>query len=768
MVIPTYDDVSDFSEGLAAVEIDKKWGYIDKSGKIVISATYKDAMKFSEGLAGVRTKEGWGFINKSGELVIKHRYKEIREFKDGIAAVNKDGFWGAIDSEGKQAIPFEYDDVRSLSEGLAVAVKGEYVKDAGQIYLVGEDHFFLNKYGKAVISMFEKNIGDFSEGLAAVEEKGKWGYIDRNKKVGGVPVKYDSAMTFSEGLAAVEIKYRWGYIDHAGKQVIPMDYMRAGSFSEGLASVNHKGKWGFINHSNQFVVECKYDSAAHFSEGLALVKKTKKVGFINQDAEEIIPMKYHDARTFNDGVAAVKYNGKWGFITLNYMRPGYIEGKLMTEEQGKSVPLANASVSLSNGDESTKTGNDGVFKLLTNGYGDELTLGVVTDKAASKVTLYTVGDEKVGELENKEENSFEYRYLPMTFSKMKVLEEEDVELSFKGKILTEVKGKKVPVANAVVKFSHDADSAITDENGDFKLRAESHINVATLQVRHEDKKIKEVIVASSTGEEIKVMSLLENGGFEYRFLPNEYAKMVVPEEEEVTPLFRGKILTEKAGAKVPVSNAKVQLSNSSDIAVTDEFGDFEIKSAGYEEGVKINVKSDAGLSNMILAKQSGEEIVTLTSIANGEFEYKFLPMEYSKLTTYEEEDVEMAFKNAGKSKELSVSQPIHYAFGKHELEASSYAILDKIVKIMNENPKVTLEIISHTDATGSASYNMELSVLRAETVLNYLVASGIKKKRLTPIGKGETEIRNRCVDGVECSDAEHEYNRHTEFKFIME
>ena len=440
----------------------------------------------------------------------------------------------------------------------------------------------------------------------------------------------------------------------------------------------------------------------------------------------------------------------------------------MTEEQGKNVPLVNASVNLSNGEESTKTNEDGVFKLRTNGYGEDVVLGVTTDKAAEKVVLYTVKDEKIADLENVEGDSFEYKYLPITYAKMKVMEEEDVELTFKGKILTEVKGKKVPLVNAVVKFSHDADSAITDENGDFKLRAESHINIATIQVKHADKKIKEVIVASSAGEEIKVMNLLETGGFEYRFLPNEYAKMVVPEEEEVTPLFRGKILTDKEGTKVPVSNATVKLSNSSDIAVTDEFGDFEIESSGYEEGVSINVKSDEGLSNMILAKQTGEEIVTLTSGSNGEFEYKFLPIEYSRLTTYEEEDVEMVFKKAGNAKELSVSQPIHYAFGKHELEASSYAILDKIVKIMNENPKVTLEIISHTDAVGSSSSNMELSILRAETVLDYLVAAGIKKKRLTPIGKGETEIRNRCVDGVECSDVEHEYNRHTEFKFILE
>ncbi len=76
-----------------------------------------------------------------------------------------------------------------------------------------------------------------------------------------------------------------------------------------------------------------------------------------------------------------------------------------------------------------------------------------------------------------------------------------------------------------------------------------------------------------------------------------------------------------------------------------------------------------------------------------------------------------------------------------------------------------LLVISHTDSQGDDDRNLKLSIKRSETVISYLSSIGIKMDRLKAEGKGEKEIRNRCVNGVDCSDKEHEYNRRTEFKF---
>jgi hypothetical protein len=75
IVIPlVYDDVQDFSEGLAAVKTGERWGYIDRTGKKIVPAKYADARPFSEGLAAVMLNNKWGFIDKSGNTLIPFRY----------------------------------------------------------------------------------------------------------------------------------------------------------------------------------------------------------------------------------------------------------------------------------------------------------------------------------------------------------------------------------------------------------------------------------------------------------------------------------------------------------------------------------------------------------------------------------------------------------------------------------------------------------------------------------------------------------------------
>ena len=86
--------------------------------------------------------------------------------------------------------------------------------------------------------------------------------------------------------------------------------------------------------------------------------------------------------------------------------------------------------------------------------------------------------------------------------------------------------------------------------------------------------------------------------------------------------------------------------------------------------------------------------------------------------------------------------------------------------ILKNNPKIKLEIKSYTDSQGDDQVNLELSKKRALYVADYLVKNGIEQNKITAIGKGESDIRNRCLNGVSCSDKEHKYNRRTEFNFI--
>lgn len=237
---------------------------------------------------------------------------------------------------------------------------------------------------------------------------------------------------------------------------------------------------------------------------------------------------------------------------------------------------------------------------------------------------------------------------------------------------------------------------------------------------------------------------------------------------------KGKLLTEKQAKKIPIPNVMVSLLNlktgreEADSALSDIYGDFEISVQDENGEYSIIVKSHStDVDNVILATQSGQEISRLKRTARG-FEYKLIPNDIVLLTEKDTEDISMLFSKFGGSKEtdLKVSENILYAFGQYKIEdIESKKILDKVTKILKENPKVTLQVISHTDAQGDDISNMSLSEKRSASVISYFTAKGIDKKRLKAIGKGETEIRNRCMNEVDCSDKEHEYNRRTEFKF---
>ena len=106
---------------------------------------------------------------------------------------------------------------------------------------------------------------------------------------------------------------------------------------------------------------------------------------------------------------------------------------------------------------------------------------------------------------------------------------------------------------------------------------------------------------------------------------------------------------------------------------------------------------------------------------------------------------------------------IFFATGKSALNTAAQLELDKVVKFMNEN-NVDIEVAAHTDVRGDYGANMELSQQRAESVMAYIEAKGVNRNRMRAKGYGESEPRNKCKEGVKCSDAEHGYNRRVEMR----
>jgi outer membrane protein OmpA-like peptidoglycan-associated protein len=109
---------------------------------------------------------------------------------------------------------------------------------------------------------------------------------------------------------------------------------------------------------------------------------------------------------------------------------------------------------------------------------------------------------------------------------------------------------------------------------------------------------------------------------------------------------------------------------------------------------------------------------------------------------------------------------IYFDLDKSTIRKDAKVELEKIVEVLKTYPEIKIEIGSHTDARQHRKYNKILSQKRAESTLNYLVSRGISKDRLTAKGYGESQLTNKCSDGIICSEAEHQLNRRSTFIIV--
>ncbi len=110
---------------------------------------------------------------------------------------------------------------------------------------------------------------------------------------------------------------------------------------------------------------------------------------------------------------------------------------------------------------------------------------------------------------------------------------------------------------------------------------------------------------------------------------------------------------------------------------------------------------------------------------------------------------------------------IYYDYNKSDIRPDAAKELDRLVGVLKDNPGVIVELGSHTDARGKASYNLSLSQKRAQSAVDYLIASaGMAPGNLKSKGYGESRLVNTCSDARFCSEDLHQQNRRTELKVI--
>ncbi|MCX8122857.1 MAG: WG repeat-containing protein [Spirochaetes bacterium] len=311
IVLPQFENVRNFSEGMAAVQLNGKWGFIDNEGKVIVEPQYDDVGDFHDGMAFVKIDDKYGFIDKEGVVKIPPQFTGVFDFSEGLAAVSKDRrYYGYINKEGKVIVPFEYDFPNYCREGMIPVWKG--VK-AG----------YVNSEGVMVIPLIYTSTYEFSEGLAAVVKDKKMGYINKQGEF-VIPLRFDQDLyfvgDFKEGMASILSKkdkgnYKYGFINKQGDIIVDPIYEHTLRFSEGMANVKKNDKWGYVNKQGILVIEPKFKYSSNFKEGCAPVTEDgKKAGYIDYNGNWIISPQFDEAYEFNEGIARVIVDGNVGYI----------------------------------------------------------------------------------------------------------------------------------------------------------------------------------------------------------------------------------------------------------------------------------------------------------------------------------------------------------------------------------------------------------------------------------------------------------------------
>lgn len=203
------------------------------------------------------------------------------------------------------------------------------------------------------------------------------------------------------------------------------------------------------------------------------------------------------------------------------------------------------------------------------------------------------------------------------------------------------------------------------------------------------------------------------------------------------------------------------------------------------EGDSVRIES---LANTEIKVSSDDGVFVLKSNKKGDFEFEAKPEftyhfeatkdgYFTAVLTFTTPEIIKDEKNPTQTVHVDLTlnriipnqeivlKDIYYNFDKADIREDAKPSLNNLVNILKLNPKIRIELSSHTDCRGNDNYNLALSQRRAESAVQYIIKQGISADRIEAKGYGETEPRATC-ECKKCKEDEHQENRRTSFKVL--
>jgi outer membrane protein OmpA-like peptidoglycan-associated protein len=270
-----------------------------------------------------------------------------------------------------------------------------------------------------------------------------------------------------------------------------------------------------------------------------------------------------------------------------------------------------------------------------------------------------------------------------------------------------------------------------------------------------------LVLKDPFGNLLKEVSFDSKGMALLELLPFQFSKIQalhIDDGSLLSVTFDGQLYQEKPG-DIGRGEPIMILNSSGEVialAYTNDLGRFRFSKLDPQLSyvMKLSAQTDA---KRILITDSGRKIDL--PVLNAEINYtRVSKQEAIELVNELNDTVRIA------SHDLFVINRMYYDYDCADITSEASMQLDKLAIIMERNPDITLQLLSHTDSRGDADYNLSLSQRRACSAIHYLSLKGISENRCSYKGLGETQLMNECSDGVACSEPEHAINRRTEIR----
>lgn len=236
---------------------------------------------------------------------------------------------------------------------------------------------------------------------------------------------------------------------------------------------------------------------------------------------------------------------------------------------------------------------------------------------------------------------------------------------------------------------------------------------------------------------------------------NPHIKTIVNYLDERKNIFLSDVVQDRIAGKImygetdlkPLANQKIHFINDKNdtiqTVITNESGYFLAENINTILDIVIGIAPSSSIKESekaFVTSENGEILSDFKKNDNGWFLYKLLNVEMVYLRSLKASGTKTTTKK--ELKNLYFSDNL-FKLGGNVLSKEATAKLDVLVAKLKQNPKVDVEVITHTDSKGDAKVNEELSLKRSNAISTYFVSKGIIKKRIKVIGKGKSEMLNK-------------------------